>query len=184
MRLLFFIMTLVTIYALMPFSAHAQTQVSKETANQYFDNCVKSVSPQQPISTQTQEMLCACTAARLTQFFSMEDMQTMTGTEPVSARAAYNKMMVNIYAPCMEEPTREYYTKVCTSNPDTVKYGDPQKICPCMANKIAVHMATNGPRVFSEILSENPNVMDPMAALLGDPKFERFAQSQLLSCLK
>lgn len=175
---------LFVIFACLPFTAQAQTPVSKETANQYFDNCVKSASPQQPISTQTQEMLCACTAARLTQFFTMEDMKTMTGSEPTSARAAYNKMMVNIYAPCMEEPTREYYRNVCISNPDTARYGDPQKICPCMADKIAIHMATNGPRVFAEILSANPNITDPMAALLGDPKFETFAQSQLLSCLK
>src|SRR5690606_25980766 len=113
MRLLALLLTL----CLTSFAAQAQTQVSKETANEYFNNCVKAASPQQPVSVQTQEMLCACTAARLTQFFSMEDMKTMTGPDPSAARIAYNKMIIDIYAPCMEEPTREYYTGVCTSNP-------------------------------------------------------------------
>lgn len=179
-----FILLLTLCLAPLMAMAQAQTQVSKETANEYFNNCVKAASPQQPVSVKTQEMLCACTAARLTQFFSMEDMKTMTGSDPTSARIAYNKMIIDIYAPCMEEPTREYYTGVCTSNPDTVKYGDPQKICPCMAGKIAAHMAVRGQEEFRKLLSRDPNIVDPMAALLGDAEFGQFAQNQLLSCLK
>ena len=131
-------------------------------------------------------MMCACIAARLTQFFTMEDMVTMTNNQadPTAQRGAFNKMLISIYAPCMEEPTREYHFNACISNPQTAQYGDPQTICRCMSDQVATHMQVNGPRVFQEIIARNPNITDPMAELTNDPSFQTFAQSKLLACLR
>ena len=176
------------ILLLAPVSAHAQngfTPVSKETANAYFNNCIAQKS-EQSFSPQAQDMLCACTAARLTQFFSMEDMATMTNPQaaPDAQRGAFNKMLINIYAPCMEEPTREFHYNACITNPQTAQYGDPAKICRCMADEVATHIKINGPSVFEELVARNPNISDPMSALTDDPSFQTFAQSKLLGCLK
>lgn len=177
---------LLVLLLLAPASAMAQgfTPVSKETANKYYANCMAQQSPQQKLSQQSQQIMCACTAARMTQFFTMEDMKAMMDNNPAIARPAYNKMLVEVYAPCMESPTREYYHMVCLNNPDTARYGDPQKICTCLGNAMGMHLQYNGPEVFRELLSRNPNLMDPMTALTNDPAFETFAQTKLVECLK
>lgn len=173
MRLLFVLIAL-----MVPLAAQAQTSVPKETANSYFDNCVKTASPQQGLSVQAQEMLCACTAARLTQFFSMEDWKTMTGPNPAEARIAYNKMLINVYAPCMEEPTRERYYGRCAKT-----QGMDQKICTCASDKIAAHMAVQGPDIFTRLLAKDPNMQDPWAGLEEDAGFNNFIDTATRSCL-
>lgn len=166
----------------LPLSALAQTPVSKETANAYFGNCVKQQDSQ--FSPNAQKMFCACTAARMTQFFSMEDMKAMTGQNE-AARFALNKMIINIYAPCMEEPTREYHYKACMTNPNTARLvGDPDSLCRCSSHAIAQYVQNHGPRLFQELLLREPAMEDPMQALYNDPKFQTFAQSKLMGCLK
>jgi hypothetical protein len=166
----------------------AQTPISKETSNTYFSNCIKASHNQpqpQQLSQESQNMLCACTAARLTTNFTMEDMQTMTGQDPVAARLAYNKMLVDIYAPCMETPSYDYYYATCLQNPETQKYGnDVKSICKCLGGTMALHLRNNGSEVFRRLLQTNPNMTDPMAALTSDPEFKIFASQKLTSCLK
>lgn len=170
--------------ALMAFSfpSFAQTPVPKETANAYFANCVKAPA-QEGLSANAQQMLCACTAARMTQFFTVEGMQTATTPNAPGQREAFNRMLVDVYAPCMEEPAREFHYNACITNPQSARYGNPQAVCECMAAQVANHMKANGPAVFRDILSRNPNIMDPMSALADDPSFTQFAQSKLLACI-
>lgn len=163
-------------------TALAQTPITPEMGTAYFNNCIKQPSAQ-PMSPQSQQALCACTAAHMTQFFTREDVQAMGNPDPAVARPAYNKMMVNVYAPCMEAPTYEHYYNTCKNNPDTLKAGDPDKICPCLAGEIAAHMKANGSAVFARLLQRDPNMMDPMAGLLADSEFNDFAQSKLAACV-
>lgn len=162
---------------LVPSMAHAQTPVPKETANTYFANCIKGGAAAQNMSQQGHEMLCACTAARLTQFFSMEDWTAMTSQDPAVARPAYNKMTINIYAPCMGEPTRERYTARCAK-----ASGAEQQICTCTADKLAFYLQNYGSSLFANILSQNPNVMDPWAALEEDPAYNAFIDKSAQEC--
>ena len=160
-----------------PSLAFAQTAVTKETADTYFNNCLKTQSTQE-FSQQAQQTFCACTAGRMTQFFTMEDMQTMVSQGP-QARLAYNKMIVDIYAQCMEAPTRERYYQQCTQSP-----GVNQKICHCISDAIALHLKNDGSQIFSQILSRDPAIVDPYAALENDPDFTAFKQSAGQSCLR
>jgi len=169
---------------LIPVLALAQTPVSKEQANTYFDSCVtNSAATEKRFSSESQQQFCACTAARLTQYFTIEDMQVMTSQTDPNARLAMNKMIVNIYAPCMETPVREYHYGQCLQNPQTAALGNPQKICGCAANAIATYLKQNGAQKFQEILSVNPNIYDPMQALYDDPTFQTYARTELMRCL-
>lgn len=163
---------------LVPSMAQAQTSVSKETANSYFENCVKASAPSQTMSQEGHEMLCACTAARLTQFFSMEDWTAMMSQDPAIARPAYNKMTINIYAPCMAEPTRERYAARCAKTS-----GMNQQICTCTAEKIAFHLQYYGSSIFTNILAQNPNVTDPWAALEEDAGYNSFIEKAARECI-
>jgi hypothetical protein len=158
------------------------TPVPKDKANTYFESCAAQ-PPQGFSSADSQRIFCACTAARMTQFYSMEDMQAAFSPDPAVARPAYNRMITEVYAPCMDTPAYEYYHKQCITNPDTAKYGNPQIVCKCLAEKVAAHLKYSGPQVFTELLQRNPNLQDPMAALTADPSFNKFAQDRLLSCV-
>lgn len=184
MRFLTFV---VTIMALFIPAAQAQTTITKEQANNYYANCVTNAAQtEQRFSKQSQELFCACTSARLSQgVFSVEDMRAMTDTTNPDARQSLNKMIVNVYAPCMEEPTREYHYNTCVQNPQVDRLGgNKEQLCRCAANKIAEHLRTNGAKQFQEILSRSPDIVDPMQALYDDQGFQTFAQSRLLGCLR
>lgn len=181
---------LLALVLFVPYLAAAQTPVSKETANTYYANCLSAAQTAangtpQSLSPQSQTMMCACTAARMTTNFTMEDMQTMTGQDPAAARLAYNKMLVNVYAPCMETPTYDYYYGTCMQNPQSTQYGNnKESICRCLGGTMALHLRQNGAQVFNELLQRNPNLTDPMGALTSDPAFETFAMQKLTACLK
>ncbi len=156
------------------------TEISDATANTYYQNCLKGQAPN--LTPQTQQTMCACTAAQMKTGLTMEDMQTMSKQDE-SGRLAVNKMIVNVYAPCIQYPAFDYYNGTCLSNPQTASLSrNPQALCNCLAQKVSGYLAQNSQRVFNEILARNPYITDPMAALTGDRQFDQFAQSQLLAC--
>jgi len=177
---------LFTFLLILPLTSHAQTPVTNQQANTYFTQCVtNSAATEKRFSPESQKLFCACTAARLTQYFSMEDMQTMTDPKNPNQRAALNKMIVNIYAPCMDEPTRDYHYSQCVANPQVARLGqNPETLCRCAADQVADYMKVHAAEQFQIILDHNPNIEDPMQALYDDPKFQSMTQSKLLGCLK
>lgn len=155
--------------------ANAQTLVPKETANQYFANCLNTSTA--GLSAQGQKTLCACTAARMTQFFTLEDMNAMMDSNPAIARPAYNRMMVDVYAPCMAEPARERYYARCAKTS-----GLQQQICTCTADKIAAYLQSHGSQIFSSILATNPTIEDPWVALENDASYNNYIDTAGQSC--
>lgn len=181
-------LTLFAIFMALSLStAQAQTAVTTEQANNYYTNCVtQAAQTEQRFSKQSQELFCACTSARLSQgVFSVEDMKAMTDTANPNARQSMNKMIVNVYAPCMDEPTREYHYNTCVTNPQVDRLGgNKETLCRCAADQVANHLRANGAKQFQDILSRDPNIVDPMQALYDDQGFQTFAQSRLLGCLR
>jgi len=173
-----FILTLAALL-LLPFSAQAQTFVTKEKANEYFSNCAAAKSGQQAFVGNGQNIMCACQAARLTQFFYMEDMVAMGNPDPNIARPAYNKMLTEIYAPCMGEPTRAFHFNECMASGKVS-----QATCACASEALARHMELSGSNIFKQILAQDPNATDPNAILFGSPEFQQLAGQKTIGCLK
>jgi hypothetical protein len=162
--------------------AVAQTKVSSEIANNYFQSC-KSQSDTR-FSKASQDMFCACTAAKMVENYTLEDMQNAQRQDEVG-RAAANKLIVNVYGPCIQYPAREYHYNTCVQNPKTKILGqNVERICGCTAEKVAGHLQQNASALFSQILTVNPTITDPMQALYDDKAFQKTIQSQLMSCLK
>ncbi|NCO03069.1 MAG: hypothetical protein GW903_02625 [Alphaproteobacteria bacterium] len=179
MKNLILIVTLLIIGA--PEMGHAQTPVSSEMANQYFANCKMNKDPR--FATEVQEMFCACTAVKMTEGFTVEDMQTM-GQQNQAGRDATNKLIINIYAPCIQYPARAYHYSTCVQNPKTKMLGkNVDGLCGCAADNVATHLQQNAQNLFRQILAQNPNVGDPMQALYDSPSFQQVAQSKLMSCV-
>lgn len=156
--------------------------ISKAGARNYYENCASKQDPN--MSADTQKLLCACTAVQMHKKMTTKDVEDMA-QQNQKGRLATNKMILEVYAPCMKHPAGELYYKNCIGNPQTVNITkNPEKTCQCMSSKIANYLSTRGVDVFTKILNENPNATDPMAALANDKTFQSFAQSQLMSCLQ
>ena len=177
---LFVLIACAAFFSTLYYSARAATPITKEMATAYFKNCV--LKDGGIISASSQKKLCACTSARMVDAFTLEDMRDMGGNDQ-KARDAINKMIVNVYAPCIKAPAQDYYRSVCMNNPDTKKLtSNTEPLCSCMAYEVASFLEKNSAALFQDILARNPNVTDPMQALTSDPQFENFAQKKLLAC--
>ncbi len=156
--------------------------VTKAQAKAYYQNCSSKPSPN--MSVETQKLLCACTAVQMHKTMQVEDVQEMSLQNEVG-REATNKMIVNAYAPCMQHPAKELYYQNCISDPQTQTLTkNPQQACECMSSNIAQYLSTRGVEVFKSILTRNPNIVDPMAALAEDPQFQNYTRNELMGCLK
>lgn len=161
--------------------AHAATPISIEQANAYFEACKAQQDPR--FSPKTQEIFCACTASKYMETLTVEDVVAM-GEQNQNGRNATNKMIVQVYAPCMQYPTRDYHYQSCISDGKARILGNPQKVCACAADNVANHLEANGQKLFSDILRTNPNIVDPMQALYDDAQFQSYAKSKLMGCIR
>lgn len=158
------------------------TPITKDAANAYFENC-KSQPKAEGLTAEGQKYMCACTAAQMMNKMSVEDVQAMS-QQSQAGRNATNKMLINVYAPCINYPAKDHYYHTCMTNPKTKTLSrSPESLCGCMATQVAEYLKQNGEKVFREILAKDPNIVDPMTALTNDPKFTSYAQSKLLGCV-
>lgn len=172
---------LTIIGCLLSFSTAHATPISKDAANAYYENC--NAQQADGLSNKSKEYLCACTAAKMMERMTVEDIKAMS-EQSEAGRKAMNYMIVKVYAPCMNYPAKDHYYNTCLSNPKTQALSrNPQALCNCMSGKVADYLGANGSEIFADILSRNPNVVDPMVALTEDSKFQNYTQSQLLSCV-
>ncbi len=174
---------LAVLIALLVLSSPASaTAITKETANAYFTNCLNQ--PSQGMSDQTKQYMCACTAAKMQEGMTVEDIKTM-GQQSQAGRLATNKMIINVYAPCIEYPARDHYYSTCMSNPQTKNLtSNVQGLCACLGNQVASYLKQNARSEFTRILKRTPNITDPMSALTNDPAFTRFAQTRMTGCVR
>ena len=160
--------------------ALAATPISKDQANAYYEACKKSPDPR--FSAEVQDLFCACTASHYMTALTVEDVKTM-GQQNQSGRNAMNKMILDVYAPCIQYPTRAYHYDACITDPKAKILGDPTKLCSCAADSVASHLEKNARIMFQDILRKNPNIGDPMQTLYDDAGFQSYAKSQLMSCV-
>lgn len=155
--------------------------ISKEMADAYYQNCISKQASEE-FSKESQEFLCACTASKMMDHMTTDDIRKMS-VQDETGRAATNYMMVKVYAPCMEYPAKDHYFNTCMSSKNPVLGTNPATTCNCMSDKVATYLAENGEKVFTDILSRDPNIVDPMSALEADKTFQNYVGKQLLGCV-
>jgi hypothetical protein len=155
-------------------SAQAQTVITQQQGQQYYQNCVKQ--PNQTMDGRTQHEFCTCTANFMMQNLTMEDLRAMNGQDQ-AARNALNKMVIGVYAPCMQFPIKDLIQKKCMT--DVKK----QNVCQCLSNNMAAFTASEAQRLLGTVLAQNPNAFDPMSAIMDQPEFKARQQQISLQCL-
>ncbi len=166
----------------LPLPAQAQTPINREMGKQYYQNCI---SRRNYVMTEdTQEMLCTCTAAKMMETMTLEDMQIMV-MNTQEGRIALNEMLINVYAPCMEFPIQDLIQDQCVNDPSiTAMSKRPVALCDCLALDVADYIATNGPNVLREVLAKDPNITDPLGPMMSSPTFQKQAQESTMACIK
>ncbi len=155
-------------------SAKAQTSVSSEMARDYITNCNKQTDER--MSKETQDIFCRCTALQMQKNISVEDMQAMSSGD----RDAANKILINVYAPCMEFPVRDLIFNKCRKD----AYQAGKQICDCMATKVAAYTAEQAQEQLENILKYNPDVYDPMQEIIESNGFQKYEKRVVLECIQ
>lgn len=165
-------------------SAHAQTPVSNEEAVNYYNSCKQKADPR--MRPETHDAFCACTAEKIMQNMSVEEVRTM-GEQSQAGRDMLNKMLVDVYAPCMNYPVTDLVEAKCLSNKnlDVTGVKTPKDtICFCTATKTAEWFVQEGRTLMKSVLMKNPNIMDPIEPVMESRAFKSQSYSNMISCLQ
>ena len=155
--------------------------VSKALANNYYKNCKKGSHP--VLKGNSLEALCACTAAKITEEMNVSEIEALFSDTPESQNAR-DKMLMMVYAPCMQYPVRDLIVDNCVNNKDLSKIPiNKQKICGCMGGKMGEYMAANAPNVIAQALRDNPGTQDPLASFFQSYAFKTASRQHMKACL-
>ena len=110
---------------------------------------------------------------------SVEELRA-SANQDQSGRDATNKIIINVYAPCMEFPVRDLVFQKCQK--DAFQAG--QKICSCLANNMASYVRQRAAADLPAILAQNPNAFDPMNAIVTSPSYEQKEKRIALGCIQ
>lgn len=158
-------------------SAVAGTPIGAETAQSYYQNCASQ--PEQNMSKETQDLFCKCTSFQMQKNMTIEDIQTMA-QQSQAGRNALNRMILDVYAPCMEFPVRDLIFNNCRSNEFQVNAG----ICACLSSKMAAFTAESAQAELKQILQTTPNITDPLGPIIESPKFKQMEKRLALECIQ
>ncbi len=146
------------------------TPVTPQQGQQYYQNCVKKQDG--TMTPQTQDIFCQCTAKYMVKNLTWEDVQMVAAQD----RGAINKMMIGVYAPCLEFPVRERVSQECG------KQGAPANMCSCLSTNIGKYTASESQRLLGDVLAKYPNALDPIAAIKQSPEFDAQQENIARQC--
>ena len=180
---MFLRLLLLILFLAAPNMVTAQTLVSNGMAKAYYQNCVSRDDKR--MSDSAQDLLCTCTAAKTQEKMSVEEIFAMK-KEPGPGRIEYDKMLKEVYAPCMQFPIEETLYHECTNDREIKEFmlRDVSKLCRCTSKRAAEYVDAEGSYIMSYLLRNTPNIVDPLNYILGDSSFRKHAYQYLYSCLE
>lgn len=161
----------------------AATPIDKESANAYFAKCNSTRDPR--MTEETQEELCACTSVQMMQALSVEDVQMMGENTP-RGRMMLNKMLIEVYGPCMAGPVRDMVLGECDRDPRVAladQTVDRRKLCGCMATKTGSWFESEGRTIMQSVLKEQPYTADPISPVMDSKIFKDASYEAMMSCM-
>jgi hypothetical protein len=171
-----------------PQAAPQAAQESIESfAKRYNENCLKKKND--ILKGDDLRMLCACTASKLQEKMTVTEVETMT-TDTPEGQVQRNRMVTDVYAPCMEYPSRALLMNQCNSYQDKLKKAQSgqaingEAICGCLAQNMAAYVAVNAQPILAQKLAANPADMDPLGAFLNSPEYQAQVNATFTGCIQ
>lgn len=165
----------------------APTESMESVAKRYNENCLKKKS--EIVKGDDLRMLCACTASKMQEKMTIEEIQTMTQDTP-EGQVQRNRMVIDVYAPCMEYPSRALLMNQCAAYQANLKKTqgglaiNGEAICGCLAQNMAAYVAVNAQPVLAQKLAANPNDMDPLSEFLNSPEYQSQVNATFNGCIQ
>ena len=136
------------------------------------------------MTASSQDAMCACNAAMMQKSFTMEDMNLML-EDSYESRTALNKMLLNVYAPCINFPLHDLLFKNCLQDRKVIRLGKVlpvEDFCGCVAENTSEWMSKEGRNIMVDVIRENPNVYDPIEPIMNHEKFTAEAMRNRTVC--
>ncbi|USO06346.1 MAG: hypothetical protein H6859_03930 [Rhodospirillales bacterium] len=160
----------------------AVPQTINEFANAYYKNCMNKQHP--VLDSENLQTLCACTAAKIPGVMSVKDMRAMQNDDD-EGRLQRSRMLLFVYTPCIEYPTRALIINQCLNTPDvqnTIK--NYQRVCTCLGDGMAQFMREKAPKYVEVALNRNPDTLDPLGMLMKSKAYEQESRYYLQRCIQ
>jgi hypothetical protein len=172
-------------------SPQTAPQAEKESiesfAKRYNENCLKKKN--EILKGDDLRMLCACTASKLQEKMTVAEVETMT-TDTPEGQVQRNRMVTDVYAPCMEYPSRALLMNQCASYQEKLKKTaggqsiNGEAICGCLAQNMAAYVALNAQPILAQKLAANPADMDPLGAFLNSQEYQAQVNATFSGCIQ
>jgi hypothetical protein len=173
-----------TTTALFNNGAIAATPISNEIANAFYQNCASDAGAE--LSSGAKEELCTCTAAQMKLNMTVEDVQIMTeNTE--AGRHKLNKMLLDVYAPCMGSAVAEKISGQCMNDPKAkiaASLFDQSELCGCMGVSTGSWFEKEGRQLMAQLIKDNPFIVDPMTPIVESQQMKDASYQMMMKCVE
>lgn len=153
----------------------------KDYTNQYYKNCLAQKHP--ILKDEHLKLMCACTASNIPDNMSVEQIKAMS-TDTSEGLHQRNRMMLFVYAPCIEHPTRALVLDSCLGNEnltETMKHE--KKVCNCLADGMSEYMKVTAPKFIESAIKRNINDIDPLRVLMESKSYENKTEEIMHRCV-
>ncbi|MDB5490706.1 MAG: hypothetical protein JWO78_555 [Micavibrio sp.] len=168
----------------MPGTALAEKPVTQKVANTYYTSCMGHEDPR--MDAEGQMSLCSCAAARMMGELTLEDITYMSA-DPANkdGRARYNKMLVNVYGPCMKLPVQKELAAQCMRDKKIKQFmlRDTTGMCECMAARTGDYIDAASEDIMLTILQAEPKVTDIFPRMMGSQRIRGAAENFIYTCM-
>ncbi len=145
--------------------AVAGTPINNDMAVKYYDQCLANAAKDGTMFKANAKNFCECTAQNMKNNLSQEELQALQG-QGQAARNVINKILVYVNGPCMKFPVNDLVLRKCMKN-----IGN-EKTCTCLSGGVSTYLAKEAPRMLADVLDRDPNITDPLGAIMNAPAYK------------
>ena len=155
--------------------------IRKDIALRYYDDCNKY--KEGVLSAAEQDMFCSCISNGIDLGLSTEEAKLLYD-ESRKGQRARDKMMLEIYAPCMKFPIRDTVINTCRTSKAMDGYPQKKTLCECQANMLTQHVGIISENLVQGALQSEKWYKDPIGNYLQSQDFRSSADGYLQRCIQ
>lgn len=130
-----------------------------------------------------QKDVCACAAANLSQFMTVEQMKAL-GRDDSEGTYQRTRMLSFAYQPCIQPVLRDDFLKTCVSDPKVTSFlKHPVATCSCIAERFSKDLKKFAPQFIKGIALKNLPYKDPLDAIVKTKTYESVLQHRKRDCM-
>ncbi|MGH1455253.1 MAG: hypothetical protein ACRBDI_00575 [Alphaproteobacteria bacterium] len=153
---------------------------SKFMANRYYKECISTESI--TMNTEEREMLCACNAAKSSQYLTVNDFKSLH-EKSKKGRTARGKFLAYSYTKCMPFVVENIFKTDCYKSPKLkdIIVGK-KKICSCAAHSFKDYVKSDQVLILDTVLLHHPRSIDPLEPYLQGDSYYLMRDNYINQC--